>query len=317
MQVWNGDLYFGGRFCKPGSLDKFNLQKYNSATNTIGDVANGMNLAAVSGYTIPQMIVRSFCLFDDGTGEKLYISGLFSGALTSGPSPLLIANTRAICRFNGTDFEAIYSSGSTFTFSAGVINGIQSLAVYNNSLHLSGNFFESASGAGHLARWNPGQPAATLFTDLFNPADFGLATSIVLNKLAAFESNLYIARSGSGITPSLFKYNGTTVQIEAGVNSGIDCLRSVEFLGRPRLIIGGVFTVLDSQSINRLAIYQNTDEIHRTMTYSETPVTGSYKLVYGGNETSEILFDATAEQIEDALEALGSIGAGNVSVEDL
>jgi hypothetical protein len=318
MQVWNGELYFGGRFCKPGTLDQLNIQKYDSTTNTINNVANGMNLAAVSGYTIPQMIVRSLCLFDDGSGEKLYVSGLFSGALTSGPSPLLMANTRAICRFDGTDFQAIYDSGSVFTFSAGVINGIQSLAVYNNQLHLSGNFFESASGAGHLAQWNPGQPAATLFTDLFDPTTFGLPTTIVLNEMAAIENKLYLGRSGSGTTPSFFVYDGTSVSLEAGgANNGIEILKSLTFLSKPVLIVGGYFTMLDSQSINRLAIYQSTDEIHRTIEFSDVPVTGSYRLIYDGQQTIPIEFDATSAEVQSALEALTTIGSGNVAVGDL
>ena len=46
---------------------------------------------------------------------------------------------------------------------------------------------------------------------------------------------------------------------------------------------------------------------------SPAPISGTFTLTFGGNTTSALAFDATAAQIDTALEALASIGAGQVA----
>ena len=55
-----------------------------------------------------------------------------------------------------------------------------------------------------------------------------------------------------------------------------------------------------------------TNEIQRIST-SPTPTSGTFTLTYGGNTTSAIAYNATAATIDAALEALASIGAGQVA----
>jgi hypothetical protein len=55
----------------------------------------------------------------------------------------------------------------------------------------------------------------------------------------------------------------------------------------------------------------------QTVTIGGTPTGGTFTLTFGGNTTNLILFDASAAQVQSSLEALPSIGEGNVSVTKL
>ncbi len=64
-----------------------------------------------------------------------------------------------------------------------------------------------------------------------------------------------------------------------------------------------------------------TDDIHLSTNAKYTltaaaspPTTGTFTLTYGGQTTAAIQYDATAAAVETALEALSTIGAGNVEV---
>lgn len=51
-----------------------------------------------------------------------------------------------------------------------------------------------------------------------------------------------------------------------------------------------------------------------TLTFSGTPTGGTFTLSFGGAETGNIAYNATAAAVQAALEALGPIGTGNVLV---
>jgi len=55
------------------------------------------------------------------------------------------------------------------------------------------------------------------------------------------------------------------------------------------------------------------DEV-ATATITGTPTGGTFTLTFGGDETAAIAYDAAASAVQSALEALDSIGPGNVSV---
>lgn len=52
----------------------------------------------------------------------------------------------------------------------------------------------------------------------------------------------------------------------------------------------------------------------QTVTMSGTPTAGTFELSFGGNATSALQFDATSSEVQAALEALSSVGTGNVLV---
>ncbi len=56
-----------------------------------------------------------------------------------------------------------------------------------------------------------------------------------------------------------------------------------------------------------------TDEV-QTITPDAVPASGFFKLVFQGQHTAALDFDATAQEVEDALNALATIGTSGVSV---
>jgi len=56
-----------------------------------------------------------------------------------------------------------------------------------------------------------------------------------------------------------------------------------------------------------------TSEV-QTVTISGAPTGGDFVLVFGGDATTDLAFNATASAVQSALEALPGIGAGNVAV---
>lgn len=79
--------------------------------------------------------------------------------------------------------------------------------------------------------------------------------------------------------------------------------------------VGGRFTVPGStkkyQITGRVLKTGNTNEI-QTVTITGSPTGGTFTLSFKGQTTAGIAFNATAAAVQSALEALSTIGAGNV-----
>lgn len=63
----------------------------------------------------------------------------------------------------------------------------------------------------------------------------------------------------------------------------------------------------------RHAPYGGSSEEVQTLTVTGTPTGGTYTLSFGGQTTATIPYNATAAQVRTALEALSTIGTGNVT----
>ncbi|MET7395612.1 hypothetical protein ABZS66_19190 [Dactylosporangium sp. NPDC005572] len=63
----------------------------------------------------------------------------------------------------------------------------------------------------------------------------------------------------------------------------------------------------------RYAPYGGSSEEVQTVTITGTPTGGTYTLTFNGQTTAAIPYNATAAQVKTALEALSTIGAGNVT----
>lgn len=72
-------------------------------------------------------------------------------------------------------------------------------------------------------------------------------------------------------------------------------------------------TLALNTTTNRLVPYGGSSEEIQTVTVTGTPTGGTYTLSFGGQTTAGIPYNATAAQVRTALEALSSIGAGNVT----
>ncbi len=81
---------------------------------------------------------------------------------------------------------------------------------------------------------------------------------------------------------------------------------------------GGVFTGIavdnTASGPNKGDLYVSDSGTNEVQAFT-LPTSGSYTLTYEGKTTASILFSATAEEVQAALERLSTIGAGNVEVE--
>jgi hypothetical protein len=73
-------------------------------------------------------------------------------------------------------------------------------------------------------------------------------------------------------------------------------------------------TVLALDSGKQYTRYAGTSDEVQTVTITGDPTGGTFTLTYSGQTTAAIDFDATAQEVEDALVALSNIGAGDVDV---
>lgn len=64
---------------------------------------------------------------------------------------------------------------------------------------------------------------------------------------------------------------------------------------------------------NRYAPYGGSSEEVQSVAITGTPTGGTYTLSFGGQTTAAIPYNATAAQVRTALEALSTIGSGNVT----
>jgi hypothetical protein len=76
-------------------------------------------------------------------------------------------------------------------------------------------------------------------------------------------------------------------------------------------IANGVKRYLDPNYGSAPIVQTELDEI-QTLTMTGGPTGGNFTLTFGGNTTANIPWNATAAQVQTALQALASIGAGNV-----
>lgn len=67
-----------------------------------------------------------------------------------------------------------------------------------------------------------------------------------------------------------------------------------------------------SEPVTGVSLPAGTNEV-QTVTITGTPTGGTFTLTYGGQTTAPIAYNATAAAVQSALEALSSIGAGNVA----
>lgn len=92
-------------------------------------------------------------------------------------------------------------------------------------------------------------------------------------------------------------------------------VRRSRSLGDPAVLLGfGGRDKIDSGSLLAASVLPGgTDEV-QTVTITGGPTGGGFILTYAGQSTPSQVFNVTSDALETALEALSSIGAGNVTV---
>lgn len=72
------------------------------------------------------------------------------------------------------------------------------------------------------------------------------------------------------------------------------------------------FVITDRPQFNQVVPAAGTDEV-QTVTITGSPTGGTYTLTFSGQTTSGIVYNATASQVQTALEALSNIAPGDIT----
>lgn len=139
MAEYQGDLYIGGRFATfdrdlndPNNVivTSNNIIRFNADIDLFTGVGGGVFRASS-----PVSQVLALKVFDDGSGEKLYVGGRFDrlGSTTGLVSP-------AVARWDGTNWEALPGFGP-----AG--REVRAFEVFDGELYAVGNFENTGDGA--------------------------------------------------------------------------------------------------------------------------------------------------------------------------
>jgi len=138
LEVFQGDLYIAGRFATfdrdlndPNNviINSSNIMRYNADIDLFTGVGGGVFRA-----TSPISQVLALKVFDDGSGEKLYVGGRFDRlGSTSGTV------SQAVARWTGSEWEALPGFPQ-----AG--REVRSFEVFDNELYAVGNFETTGDG---------------------------------------------------------------------------------------------------------------------------------------------------------------------------
>ena len=220
---YENDLYIGGNFYNV-STDNGNAKsiiKYNlgATDNMLG----GLDLG-VAANEVTSMVVWN--------GE-LYVAGAFKLAGS--------VHCNNIAKWNGTQWDSVGGGVDS--------NGmIMSLAIdsINNILYATG-YFESAGGnpAHCVAKWDGNN-----WTALGIPPQWSNGFSAI----GLFKGEVYVAGAAPNNSPmdsTLIRWDGTKWHPVFGVNGEINAFT----LYKGNFYIGGVFTKIDTTTVNGIACY--------------------------------------------------------------
>ncbi len=210
-------------------------------------------------FCLPQLngTVRATAVWDDGTGESLYVAGSFTIAGC--------VNAVSIARWDGSSWSALPGFAETSPSS-----GIRALAVFDDgtgpALYAGGGTLvtEGPDGiysSGYIAKWDGA--SWSLFTGSSGISG-GQFTSI--NALTVFDdgtgSALYAAgnfpRAGGLLANNIAKWDGSSWSVLAnasdiGTNDDINALAIFDDGSGPALYVGGAFTSAGGIQTNRVA----------------------------------------------------------------
>lgn len=189
-----------------------------------------------------------------------------------------------------TNVAALVPYGSTIAVttttegSAAATNEVQTITV--NSAPTGGTFTVTFSGQTTAANaYNVA--AATLQTNLEALSTVGVG-------------NIAVTRAGSGTLASPYVYTCTFQGTLAGVDVSAMTASAAS-------LTGSAVSVATSQGA-----VAAVNEV-QTIELTSSPTSGTFTLTFDGQTTAALDFDATAAEIDTALEALSNIGAGDIT----
>jgi hypothetical protein len=242
----NDELIVGGdRFTRIDSVDAYAIAKFNPATNQWSSMGKGVT----QGYDYAGQVYT----LNVGSNGKLYVGGDFK--LAESTSQLTVNN---IAEWDSTtnQWRALGTESTVGTDKA-----VTALTSVGDLLYIGGKF-TTAGGitVNRIAQWSTGgQTWGTLKSGITTQYDWDAG----VNTLAEFAGLLYVcgdfATAGGIVARNCAKWNPTTLEW-AAMNVGDD-FEEVDTVvaGTGRLYIGGKFTVVNNQSVNKIAAYDGTD----------------------------------------------------------
>jgi len=252
MAVYNDGtgpaLYVGGTFATAGGVSANNIARWdgNGWSALSGPSGNGLDAEP-----------DAMAVYDDGTGEALYVCGYFT---TAGG-----VTVNGIARWDGSAWSELSGPSGTGMDRADVL----ALAVYDEGSGpalFAGGSFTTAGGVtvNNVARWDgsawselsgPSGTGVDLWIDvlavyddgggsaLYAGGNFTTAGGVTVNKIARWDGSAWSALSG----PS-----GT------GADSGIYALAAFDDGGGAALYVGGEFTTAGGVTVNHVAMWDGS-----------------------------------------------------------
>ena len=239
LGVHAGTLYAGGWFT--GGIARW--------TGSAWVVPGGGLSSAPFPYTTP--IVYSILSFDEGSGPRLFVGGVFNGAGA--------VSSKGIIRWNGTSWSSV---GGGLNNMPDGIPGVRAMAVYDDgtgpALYVAGGFTHAGTVlVNHIAKWN-----GTSWSAL------GSGTNNGVFALAVFDDGtgpqLYAggymnSAGGVPLTSYIARWNGMAWAAVPGTFSNVvESLTVYDDGNGPALYAGGYYGYVNGALYRRIARWDGT-----------------------------------------------------------
>lgn len=271
--IYNGELYVGGQFSNPSGVSPYGLLKWN-----------GINFDTLPGnYLFGSHRIEALCVYNN----ELYVGGSFSPYSSNGPSIF-----RNIARWNGTSWDSVGNGLQNVVYSMTTYNGslyaggdfdmsgtipleqigkwdgiqwsylgnifigsggrVNELTVFNNELYLGGGFGFPSLNSGNIAIWND--------TIWKNAGTGGINSH--LYSMCTYNNNLIAGglgfdQAGGSLINGIAAWDGNNwLPVGNNIGNPYGQLHTmVEY--QNDLYAGGDFNILDGDSLNSIARYNN------------------------------------------------------------
>jgi len=254
-------LFAGGTFISAGGITVNRIAKWDGVA---WSGVSGPSGTGVSGGT--STTVRSLSVFNDGTGEALYVGGSFS---TAGG-----IHVNRIARWDGTVWQALIGPSGTGMTGGTAVYAMTTFDDGNGPALFVGGDFGFAGGVvvSRIARWN-----ATAWAALTGPGGTGVGGGVspAVTSLQAFDDGhgplLYAGGSfttaggwgGNQTTPAnhVVRWNGLNwlPLTEAGINGVGSTTMSFAVFddgAGPSLYLGGYFSTAGGLASHRISSWR-------------------------------------------------------------
>ncbi|THB77364.1 MAG: hypothetical protein D3926_15645 [Desulfobacteraceae bacterium] len=270
-------LYAGGSFTAAGDIPIKGVGRWNGTSWE----ALGSGLDCSPGFDPPFPVIYAMTVFNDGTGDALYVGGEFNragGMVVSG-----------IARWDGTSWS---SPGTGVAASAGLGIShpvVEALAVFDNgsgSALYAGGEFDRAGGvpAGYIARWD-GASWSALGTGLDGDVE-ALAVFDNGGGAALYAGGEFTSAGGNSAN-HVAKWDGTAWSaLGSGTDDEVESLAVVDLGSGDALYAGGDFVNAGGISAAHIARWDGTawsglgsgmsDEVEAMAAYNDGGTTVLY-----------------------------------------